>query len=325
MNRLLAWAKTTNLLTVSEVLLLLWLATSSAGVLWTSLQANLTAVQVIQSITSRPILVPQGLFRQPVGNADSNARLGHLLAVAFAWQGIPAEDVVAACALGDPVQNEFDRMTRVALAQAYFANGYEEDGRRMLQQTPEAWVWAYNAGTALMQQRKWQEALAWFERALSADASISEQKLDLYLETCWARYNVGDFSGAVAACQWAIQVAPPDNDAYTYTGEVYLNNGKPQPAYEILMAGLAQRPVRLIWHYVLLGRAAQGLGDVVSAREWYERALALNPTDPRPNLYLGILLADMGEYQEAIPYLELVARESSGWGDMARGVLQRIR
>jgi len=301
MNRLLAWAKTTNLLTVSEVLLLLWLATSSAGVLWTSLQANLTAVQVIQSITSRPILVPQGLFRQPVGNADSNARLGHLLAVAFAWQGIPAEDVVAACALGDPVQNEFDRMTRVALAQAYFANGYEEDGRRMLQQTPEAWVWA------------------------SADASISEQKLDLYLETCWARYNVGDFSGAVAACQWAIQVAPPDNDAYTYTGEVYLNNGKPQPAYEILMAGLAQRPVRLIWHYVLLGRAAQGLGDVVSAREWYERALALNPTDPRPNLYLGILLADMGEYQEAIPYLELVARESSGWGDMARGVLQRIR
>ena len=313
------------LLAFSQLLLLVWLAAGGVRALWTSFQVNLTAIQAIQSIISQPIVVPQSLFKQPMGAEVANARSRRLLMIASAWQGTPA-DVAAVWASGDWAQVDVAPMTRIALAQAYFARGYEEDGRRMLQQIPGAWTWAYTGGLALKYQRKWQDALLWFERALPADASISEQRLDLCLETCRARGSVGDFPGAVEACLWAIQVAPPGSEAYTLTGNMYLHSGKPQAAYEILMAGLTPRPAHPVWHYVELGRAAKALGDMVSARAWYERALALDPTDLSANSYLGILLADMGQNQEAIHYLEIVIANSEDgtWGE-ARNALERIR
>ncbi len=87
------------------------------------------------------------------------------------------------------------------------------------------------------------------------------------------------------------------------TGEVYLLNDKVQQAYAILLTGLAKHPTSLIWHFVVLGRTAEALYGTATAREWYDRALALDNTDPASNLYIGVLLVNLGQGQEAIHHL----------------------
>ena len=165
----------------------------------------------------------------------------------------------------------------------------------------------------------------WFERAMDADDELSEQKADLYHDTCNMRRHIGDIEGALVACQAFMQVAKPGSGAYTLTGYVYVDDHNYRMARDILIEGLAYETPSC-WYYVLLGRAFHGLGDQDSAKEWYEKALALDSDDPIAHLFMGILLVDMGYSQEAIPHLERatcsVRPYYSNW---ARRVLSEIR
>ncbi len=142
-----------------------------AGFLCKSLYTNLNVVQIAQHILPQPIILAHYSNEYVMYAASENALEKSLLLIATAWQKTPSE-VLAMWASGDHANVAVDPVTKFAIALAYFARGYEKDGRQKLQQIPGAWKFAYISGLYIYYQNKYQEALVWFERAFSIDTSI---------------------------------------------------------------------------------------------------------------------------------------------------------
>ncbi len=66
-----------------------------------------------------------------------------------------------------------------------------------------------------------------------------------------------------------------------------------------LLRQVAKHTDRLADVFDMLGVIAHSVGDFMLARDWFERALVLNPNYTEAQLNLMVTLNDMGEYDEA--------------------------
>jgi len=316
--------------------LLLGFCLLKLGAVNNALQGNRGALQAAHVLGSST--VPGWSPDQPASSLDQPQgagfpatggplqRVPDLLAIVLAWQGTP-DQVAAAWPEAGSSAADRDGVTQLALAQAYFARGFEEEGCLMLR-LAGAWRWAYHQGFSRLGAEERREALLWFERAMAVDTELSEEKADLYRYTCRLRARFGDDEGALAACQALMQVAAAGNGAYTEMGNLYVSAGEYEAAREVLLSGLADGDDSLR-HDVLLGQAYQGLGEVEAAQTWYERALTFNRHDAFAHLHLGLLLVDLGRPQEAIPHLEEAAQATepyyASYRERAQRTLSKIR
>ena len=139
------------------------------------------------------------------------------------------------------------------------------------------------------------------------------------------RRHFGDFEGALRACEMFVQIAGSEIEPYTYSGFVYVEAGDFRTALNVLAAGLL-RGKPTWWHYVLMGRASNGIGDRGAARGWYSKALAINKADPIANLYMGLLMLDIGETEKAVLHLEIAVHSPEAYySDLARQALSKTR
>jgi len=292
---------------------------SSLVVVVQAWQENRDAVRAVRLV---------GVGGRDAGSISSVGKIAwtvpHLGAVALAWQG-PPSDAEAYWLSDRSTASELKHITGLAMANAYFARGFDEAGQQMLRRVPNSWRWAYGSGYYHVQRQEWQQAHVWLERAMAADLGLSAEKAYLYRDVCNMRRHFGDFEGALRACEMFMQVAGSEVEPYTYSGFVYVEAGDFRTALHVLEAGLA-RGEPTSWHYILMGRASAGIGDWDTARGWYGRALEMNKADPIANLYMGLLMMDMGETDEAVPYLELAIHSpETYYSNLARQALSKIR
>ena len=202
-----------------------------------ALQKNWGALQAMH------LLVPSGESCEPLPltTARSLEQFPRFLAIALAWQGTP-EQVETVWPPDGQTPAELNNVTHWAIAQAYFARGFEQEGRQMLRLIPNSWRWLYNTGFRHIVDKEWPEALLWLERAMDADDELSGSKADLYRLTCGMRRHFSDHEDALAACQAFLQVAKSDTRAYAETDQTYINAGNYRMARDILIEGLAYEP-----------------------------------------------------------------------------------
>lgn len=90
-------------------------------------------------------------------------------------------------------------------------------------------------------------------------------------------HTTGDLSGAEAAYQAIIKDDPHQPDALHLYGVLFLQQGKPDRARELIEQAIAISPDFADYHLNLAG-AHFGLGDWAKAESAYERAAEINPT-----------------------------------------------
>lgn len=178
------------------------------------------------------------------------------------------------------------------LALAYFARRFYDEAEgsfraatRLREDFPEAWL---NWGSMKLAQERWAEAIPLLEKA-ALDPTYREPGRAWH-NIGHARTEMGDLAGAREAFERVLKVTA------LFCPSV-----------------------------VGLGRVHEKQGDLREAVRLYRRARQCDEGDLHAVLRLGVALARMGEWGEALPLLNLVADRApeSGAGAEARDFLER--
>lgn len=168
-------------------------------------------------------------------------------------------------------------------------------------------------GQVLRAARRWPEAIAWFERALSADPADPRPLLAIGQ----IHRQMGD-AEAARACfeqvvwQAGLQVAAgsPEPQLCADLALAYAQLEAPEEAIEALRAALAADPCFAEAHrrlVVLLGK----LGRVSEAAEALEALLFLRPTDLKAQLDRAMALHTSGQPTDCLARLEAIITASA--------------
>ncbi len=178
---------------------------------------------------------------------------------------------------------------------------------------------ARQAIQAALETPGWQDAAA-------AQAALGEMA-----------FAEGDFQAAASAYEAGLALEPRDPDLLAYLGAARLKGGDAEGARKALESSLSGKPARPGAVREALARACVALGDLPSAakavaraneaeetaarrflqgdiarlmgrsgeaEKAYARTIALDPQDLEAHLWRGILLGDLGRYEEAGRVLE---------------------
>jgi len=129
---------------------------------------------------------------------------------------------------------------------------------------------AYNAGNALLRQRNFLEAEAFFLKAVELD--------NLYV------------------------------DAMDHLGLVYRNLGKYKDAEYWYLKSIEINPNNLV-PYMNLAMAYRFQGRFEDARQIYLRAQKIDPNDPEPYFGIGVLYQLAGQYRASIDFINVAAQK----------------
>lgn len=187
----------------------------------------------------------------------------------------------------------------LALAQAHHRarrlDLAEEIYRRILAVEPQQAEAQYNLATALLEQDKFDEAIAGYERLLERNPN-NIQALN-NLGNAWGRR--GDPQQAIACYQRAVQLRPADPLAQLNLGMALQSTGRLEEAAACCRKAIESRPDFPPAHYALANvLREQGRAD--QALACYQQALALAPDffDARYNL--ANLAKEQGRLDDAI-------------------------
>ncbi len=104
----------------------------------------------------------------------------------------------------------------------------------------------------------------------------------------------------------AIYFQPENPDAYKVHGMLFLRNKDYDSAAEAFEKAIALRKNDfLLW--LRLGYSRFKSGDINAARTAYHNGLTLAPRYSQPNYYMGMMLLENGQYEQAFPFLNKAA------------------
>lgn len=163
-------------------------------------------------------------------------------------------------------------------------------------------------GKRLKLQGRWQESIAFFNRAAETDPLAKVEALN---EIAMIRAGRGDFRSAVANLEAAIALVEGDGGR-SCEADVYLNMGlvtrqtkgveQARPYFKKAIEGFREAVRRGDPAPELLTRMGNALaesGELVEASEVLGRAVTMNPADPANYSYLTTCLRLQGRWQEA--------------------------
>jgi len=184
------------------------------------------------------------------------------------------------------------------LAGAYWLRGNaaaaEREWNEALRLKAENQIVLSNLGLAYSKQKKYPEAIKYFQRALEFDPRLTDGHLHLgevYLELGQAERAEFQFRAAVA-------LSPLDTRARNRLGQVYLDKARLGEAEEQFLRSVESEAN---------ATGYDGLGDVELARSpqgkaerYFARAIAVDPFDSHAHFKLGEVYAKSGRNAEAV-------------------------
>jgi Flp pilus assembly protein TadD len=114
-----------------------------------------------------------------------------------------------------------------------------------------------------------------------------------------------------------LELNPDDVDAHANLGVVYYRMARLNDAVARFQAGLDIRPNDAALHY-LLGAARLQMGDMIAARQSFEKARSLNPDLPEVYFGLGMLNKLENRREEAIANFEHFLKIGPGQDPQAK-------
>ena len=170
----------------------------------------------------------------------------------------------------------------------------EKQYQTVLQLDPKLAIAQYDLGQLYLQQKRYQEALGFFQRAFESDLALSQAQLGMAL----AMEGLKDEVNAAAHFEQYLAAHPDDLETRFHLARLYLEQGKNAQAYEGLQTVYRAKPGTL-------GLAA-ALGDVCAllkrfpeSEEFYRQALLAAPADPDLHRALGQTLLEEDKLTEA--------------------------
>jgi tetratricopeptide (TPR) repeat protein len=113
-------------------------------------------------------------------------------------------------------------------------------------------------------------------------------------------------TGSNIDAESAIYFQPENPDAYKVHGMLFLRNKDYDSAAEAFEKAISQRRNDfLLW--LRLGYSRFKSGDINAARTAYQKGLSLAPKYSQPNYYMGMMLFENGQYEQAFPFLSKAA------------------
>ncbi len=156
-------------------------------------------------------------------------------------------------------------------------------------------------GIALWGEKRGDEAVAQFEKALALDPDNAEA----YLRLGNVQRARGDAPGAIASFQEAIE-RDGGAQAYNNLGVVYQEQGQLDRAADLFARAAALEPDGDYFSNLGSVRLAQGREG--EAKRHYERAIAANPDSAEAHHNLGVLLQGQGQLALAAEHFEHAVR-----------------
>jgi adenylate cyclase len=173
-------------------------------------------------------------------------------------------------------------------------------------------------GLALHQAGHDDDAAASFERALGIDQGLHEANFH------YARffYMRGNFKSAVHYFKRAAELKPDDYLSPIHLMSAYRSLGKGAETESWARVGVWRAEQALTKNPENSGPAHRGalawahLGEPQRAREWAERALAIDPDDVVAQYNVACVYSIIGEIEKAIQFLQVVLPKSSYYQTM---------
>ncbi|MEE9562021.1 MAG: tetratricopeptide repeat protein [Thermoanaerobaculia bacterium] len=195
--------------------------------------------------------------------------------------------------------------TRIQL-EAYRAMGDEERAAEALarleeiEPSAETAVLVFNSAVALVQAGDFEGAAARFEQAVEMDPELGPA----YGALAGIYLNLGQYEKSIATAQRHLELEP--NAAASY-GILYLDYrvlGETAKADEAFAAMKAANPGYLGAGFLEFGVMHFNAGNVEEAREIFERVLDAVPDQPQAHYFLALCLLNAGETERAKELLQ---------------------
>lgn len=202
-----------------------------------------------------------------------------------------------------------------------FLPGGEKRYRRLRRVSEERVVAHYynNLGVENLAKGDAETSLAYFEKAVAADASFAHAWTNLGV----AHRHLGDFERAEESHLKALEVDPDEATAMTNLASLYLAAGRrdeAEPLLEKVESHLNRNP----FHHFTQGTNAAKSGDPAAAVRHFREAIRRHPQEaPEFHAALGEALAEAGEVDKARQSLEKALRLAED-GNLRRRVRNRL-
>jgi tetratricopeptide (TPR) repeat protein len=160
---------------------------------------------------------------------------------------------------------------------------------------------ALNRGVGLLQERRYDEAIKEFKRAVS----LNPESIDAYIIMGRTYSLIGQSANAIAAFQKAVKIEPASVDARTYLAGALVGAqryGEAEVQYKavINLDGSAVAPHSSLGSlYLLMERYAE-------AETQFQKVGTMSPLDPNSYYNLGLTYNKQGRYSEAVNQFERV-------------------
>ena len=145
------------------------------------------------------------------------------------------------------------------------------------------------------------------ERLFSSLLAAHRDNPELTVLLGQAHAEQGDFDGAIAALQRAVQLKPDIADAHRTLGVIYMEQGKLPDAAAALRAELASHPGDIVARYTLATVLDQQ-GQQDEALTEVTRVVQARPQDADARYLIGKILLARGAAADAAEHLEIAAR-----------------
>jgi tetratricopeptide (TPR) repeat protein len=159
---------------------------------------------------------------------------------------------------------------------------------------PEYWAAHYNAGLALLDAKRFEEARVSLDRAVSLKPDEANA-VDAMGRAC---DGTGEVSAAVASFKRAIEINPEMFESYNNLGTVYFKNKDYALAEANFAAALRLRPETSASRYNL-GLCYARQGRYSDATRELERVVQATPEDAEAHYELGLAYKKMGRTDDA--------------------------
>jgi tetratricopeptide (TPR) repeat protein len=177
--------------------------------------------------------------------------------------------------------------------------------RRVLALQPVDWYMRYNLGVAEFQAHKYSETLQTLQPLLK-EPHPNVDALNL-ASACYEAQN--QTAKAVAALRRAIVLAPTDVRNYMDLGAISLDHGSFQVGIDIMDAGLRLMPNSWQLH-AERGVLYVQLGDYQKAREDFEHASRLQPSQQMSSVAMGFELIQQNHLRQSMSYVQARLQQS---------------
>jgi len=180
---------------------------------------------------------------------------------------------------------------------------------------PRSYRAQYNIGDSLIEAKRYEEAIPYYQRALSYMGKTEPpDAAHLLLNLALAMHKTGRGGEARKTLEDAFIADPKNASFLDAAGDYeYLTGNYAGAKEHYLQASEADPSLDKAWYG--LGNASYRMGDTASAIKYYRQTISTNPFAVEAHGNLGSLLAQTGQWDEAIAELKTALRMNPDFGD----------